>query len=125
MGTGRAGLLPAPTILTPGRAARTFTSQTVREILKEIVAFTRLTDSTGQPLTFTPRTSDGCSSPTPSAPACHRASGQVIAGHANINTTMGYNAIYPTETIEAHRAFIARRRTLRPAEEYRTPTDAE
>ncbi|MDH6590048.1 hypothetical protein M2161_009239 [Streptomyces sp. SAI-133] len=34
-------------------------------------------------------------------------------------------AIYPAETIEAHRAFISRRRALRPAEEYRTPTDAE
>jgi hypothetical protein len=50
---------------------------------------------------------------------------QVIVGHNNINTTMGYNAVYPTETIEAHRAFITRRRTLRPAEEYRTPTDTE
>ncbi|MFE5605639.1 hypothetical protein [Streptomyces sp. NPDC056540] len=50
---------------------------------------------------------------------------QVIAGHANVNTTMGYNAVYPTETIEAHRAFITWRRTLRPAEEYRTPTDTE
>ncbi|GHE92032.1 hypothetical protein GCM10014715_55530 [Streptomyces spiralis] len=38
---------------------------------------------------------------------------------------MGYNAIYPEETIEAHRAFITRRRALRPAEEYRTPADAE
>ncbi|MFE6787850.1 integrase [Streptomyces sp. NPDC057680] len=34
-------------------------------------------------------------------------------------------AVYPTETIEAHRAFVARRRALRPAEEYHTPTDAE
>ncbi|MFD5426915.1 integrase [Streptomyces sp. NPDC127084] len=34
-------------------------------------------------------------------------------------------AVYPTETIEAHRACITRRRTLRPAEEDRTPTDAE
>lgn len=50
---------------------------------------------------------------------------QAIAGHANINTTMGYNAIYPAETIEAHRAFISRRQALRPADEYRTPTDAE
>ncbi|MEV5546478.1 hypothetical protein AB0L35_10115 [Streptomyces sp. NPDC052309] len=38
---------------------------------------------------------------------------------------MGCHAVYPTETIEAHRAFIARLRTLRPAEEYRTATDAE
>ena len=38
---------------------------------------------------------------------------------------MGYKAIYPAETIEAHRAFIARRRATRPSEEYRTPTDEE
>ncbi|MER5619208.1 hypothetical protein, partial [Streptomyces sp. NPDC002215] len=29
-------------------------------------------------------------------------------------------AVYPAETIEAHRAFIARRRSTRPSEEYRT-----
>jgi hypothetical protein len=34
-------------------------------------------------------------------------------------------AIYPQETINGHRAFIARRRALRPREEYRTPTDQE
>ncbi|MFD0449221.1 integrase [Streptomyces indonesiensis] len=38
---------------------------------------------------------------------------------------MGYHAIYPTETIEAHRAFIARRRATRPSDEYRTPTEEE
>ncbi|MFG2775984.1 hypothetical protein [Streptomyces sp. NPDC048350] len=38
---------------------------------------------------------------------------------------MGYYAIYPAEAIEAHRAFITRRRAQRPGEEYRTPTDAE
>jgi hypothetical protein len=38
---------------------------------------------------------------------------------------MGYNAIYPADAIEAHRAFIARRRSLRPSEEYRTPTNEE
>lgn len=38
---------------------------------------------------------------------------------------MGYKAIYPAETIEAHRAFIARRRASRPSEECRTPTEEE
>ena len=38
---------------------------------------------------------------------------------------MGYKAVYPEEVINGHRAFIARRRALRPTEEYRTPTDAE
>jgi len=38
---------------------------------------------------------------------------------------MGYKAVYPEEAINGHRAFIARRRELRPSREYRTPTDAE
>jgi len=50
---------------------------------------------------------------------------QLVAGHRDINTTMGYKAVYPQEAINGHRAFIARRRALRPSEEYRTPTDAE
>jgi hypothetical protein len=50
---------------------------------------------------------------------------QLVAGHRDINTTMGYKAVYPQEVINGHRAFIARRRALRPGEEYRTPTDAE
>ena len=50
---------------------------------------------------------------------------QLILGHKDINTTMGYKAVYPEEAINGHRAFLARRRALRPSEEYRTPTDAE
>src|ERR1022692_4741245 len=50
---------------------------------------------------------------------------QLVAGHRVINTTMGYKAVYPEEAINGHRAFIARRRALRPSEEYRTPSDAE
>ena len=50
---------------------------------------------------------------------------QLVVGHADINTTMGYKAVYPEEAINGHRAFITRRRGLRPSEEYRTPTDEE
>src|SRR5207247_5117996 len=50
---------------------------------------------------------------------------QLVAGHRDINTTMGYKAVYPEEVINSHRAFITRRRSLRPAQEYHTPTDAE
>jgi hypothetical protein len=38
---------------------------------------------------------------------------------------MGYKAVYPDEAIQAHLAFLARRRSLRPSEEYRVPTDEE
>jgi hypothetical protein len=50
---------------------------------------------------------------------------QVIAGHQDIGVTIGYKAVYPEETIKSHLAFLARRRALRPSEEYRTPTDEE
>ncbi|WP_052425202.1 tyrosine-type recombinase/integrase [Streptomyces fulvoviolaceus] len=50
---------------------------------------------------------------------------QLIMGHANINTTMGYKAVYPEEAITGHRAYLARRRDLRPSTEYRSPTDEE
>jgi hypothetical protein len=46
-------------------------------------------------------------------------------GHKSIDTTMGYHTVYPQEVINAHRAFVARRRSVRPSEEYRTPTDEE
>jgi len=38
---------------------------------------------------------------------------------------MGYKAVYPEEAIRAHLAFLARRRSQRPTEEYRVPTDEE
>jgi hypothetical protein len=50
---------------------------------------------------------------------------QLVAGHRDINTTMGYKAVYPEEAINGHRAFIARRHALRPTDEYRTPTAQE
>jgi integrase len=50
---------------------------------------------------------------------------QIIAGHQDLNVTMGYKAVYPDEAIQAHLAFLARRRALRPSEEYRTPSDDE
>ncbi|WP_236669788.1 tyrosine-type recombinase/integrase [Streptomyces antimycoticus] len=75
----------------------------IRDALAEVLAFIGLTDSTGQPLNFTPHDfrrmfiTDAIRSGLPPHIA------QVIAGHTNINTTMGYHAIYPTKTIEAHR----------------------
>jgi len=48
-----------------------------------------------------------------------------ICGHAVLDTTMGYAAIYPDDVITHHRAFIARRRAERPSEEYRELTAPE
>src|SRR4029077_7086246 len=86
---------------------------------------TGLTDATGKPLTFAPHdfrrifTTDAIMNGMPPHIA------QILLGHKDINTTMGYKSVYPEEAINGHRAFIARRRALRPSEEYRRPTDAE
>jgi len=54
---------------------------------------------------------------------------QWLLGHAHITTTQLYlsppEAVYPEDVITAHRAFIARRRSLRPSAEYRELTPGE
>jgi integrase len=121
-------LAPAPLLFQRrvGTEQRAIGASAVRTILTGALAHTGLTDpTTGGPLHFTPHDfrrlfiTDAVLNGLPPHIA------QVIAGHNDINVTMGYKAVYPDEAIEAHRAFIARRRATRPSEEYRTPTDEE
>ena len=97
----------------------------VARLLDEALAHTGLTDPAGEPLHFTAHDfrrmfiTDAVLNGLPPHIA------QVIAGHRDISVTMGYKAVYPDEAITAHLAFIARRRALRPTEEYRQPTDEE
>jgi hypothetical protein len=97
----------------------------VRRLLNDTLTSTSLTDSSGAALRFTPHDfrrlfiTDAIMHGMPPHIA------QLVAGHHDINTTMGYKAVYPEEVINGHRAFITRRRNLRPSEEYRTPTDEE
>jgi hypothetical protein len=104
---------------------RALPAATLREWITGALNGTGMTDAAGQPLRFTPHDfrrlfiTDAIMHGMPPHIA------QLVAGHRDINTTMGYKAIYPQETIDAHRAFIARRRQLRPSEEYRQPTDVE
>ncbi|MEV6882848.1 site-specific integrase [Streptomyces sp. NPDC051135] len=104
---------------------RPISSNTVRDALNDVLLATGLTDATGKPLKFQPHDfrrifiTDAILNGLPPHIA------QVIAGHSNINTTMGYNAVYPAQAIEAHRSFIARRRNLRPNDEYRAVTSEE
>jgi integrase len=104
---------------------RPVTAQAIRQLLDIALARIGLTDAAGQPLRFAPHDfrrlliTDAIMHGMPPHIA------QLVAGHRDINTTMGYKAVYPEEVINGHRAFIARRRALRPSEEYRTPTDEE
>lgn len=104
---------------------RGISESTIRKALNETLAASGLVDKVGDPLGFQPHDfrrifiTDAILNGLPPHIA------QVIAGHDSLNTTMGYAAIYPSNAIEAHRSFIARRRQSRPVEEYRAVTPEE
>ncbi len=105
---------------------RAISDVSLRKMLNDALARTGLVDpADGLPLHYTPHDfrrifiTDAIMSGLPPHIA------QIIAGHRDLNVTMGYKAVYPDEAIQAHLAFLARRRSLRPGEEYRVPTDEE
>lgn len=104
---------------------RAITDNGIRTMLTAALAHTALLDADRQPLRYTPHDfrrlfiTDAIMHGLPPHIA------QVIAGHRDINVTLGYKAVYPEEAIATHLAFLARRRSLRPSEEYRAPTDEE
>ena len=108
-----------------GTEYRPVNAPAIRKLLDAALAAAGLTGADGQPLRFVPHDfrrlfiTDAVLNGMPPHIA------QLVVGHRDINTTMGYKAVYPEEVINGHRAFIARRRELRPSEEYRTPTDEE
>ena len=104
---------------------RPITEAAIRDMLKDALNHSGITDASGQPLIFRPHDlrrlfiTDAVMNGMPPHIT------QLVVGHKDINTTMHYKAIYPEEVINGHRAFIARRRNLRPTAEYRQPTDQE
>ena len=118
---------PMPLLLQRrlGTENRPIGTDAVRDLLDSALAHSGLTDQSGQPLKFQPHDfrrlfiTDAVMNGMPPHIA------QLVVGHRDVNTTMGYKAVYPEEVINGHRAFITRRRAIRPGEEYRTPTDEE
>ena len=108
-----------------GAENRAISAPAIRKLLEDALATAGLTGTDGQPLRFVPHDfrrifiTDAVMNGMPPHIA------QLVVGHRDLNTTMGYKAVYPEEAINGHRAFIARRRELRPSAEYRTPTDEE
>jgi integrase len=124
----RVWLPPAPLLFQHrlGAERHAFSIGLVSALLDEALSRTGLVDQAdGRPLRCTPHDfrrmfiTDAVMNGLPPHIA------QIIAGHESLSVTMGYKAVYPEEAIEAHLAFLARRRALRPSEEYRTPTDEE
>lgn len=101
------------------------THMRVKELLEELVTAAKITNTDGTPARFSPHdfrrifATEAVSSGLPVHITAK------ILGHESLATTQTYIAVYDQDVIDHHRAFIARRRTTRPSEEYREPTDSE
>lgn len=51
--------------------------------------------------------------------------GAALLGHLNLQTTRGYVAVFNEEVVRHYQAHLARRRAMRPAEEYHPATQVE
>jgi integrase len=51
--------------------------------------------------------------------------GAALLGHASLQTTRGYVAVFDEDLVRHYQLHLARRRALRPAEEYEAPSDEE
>jgi site-specific recombinase XerD len=51
--------------------------------------------------------------------------GAALLGHLHIQTTRGYLAVFDEQITRHYQEFLDHRRTLRPTDEYRTPTPSE
>jgi integrase len=108
-----------------GMDRRPLSPASIRRWIRDALTATQITDAAGKPLVFTPHDFRRIFATEAIMNGMPPHIAQLVLGHKDITTTMGYKAVYPDEAIAAHRAFIARRRELRPPEEYRTPTEQE
>lgn len=96
----------------------------VRKLLIGIASHAGLSDG-GIPVTFTPHdfrrlfATELVGSGLP----LHIVS--TLLGHLNLETTRGYTAVFPEHVIQAHHAFIERRRHTRPSHELRPASSEE
>jgi integrase len=114
-------LFQRPNSGAPASMSRT----TITRLLARAAAHANLRDVDGQQVRFTPHdfrrlfATDAVNGGLPVHIAAK------LLGHLNLATTQGYVAVYPEQVIRQVQAHIARRRTYRPSEEYREPTNAE
>ncbi|MGB7979604.1 MAG: site-specific integrase [Candidatus Nanopelagicales bacterium] len=97
----------------------------VKQLLDDLVEQARIANPDGTPARFSPHDFRRIFATEAVASGLPVHITAKILGHASLATTQSYLAIYDQDVIEHHRAFIARRRTTRPSEEYREPTESE
>jgi integrase len=108
-----------------GLRQQTITHLRVKQLLDRLVTTGAISATDGSPLRFTPHdfrrifATEAVASGLPVHIAAK------LLGHQTLSTTQAYIAVYDHDVIDHHRAFLTRRRALRPSQEYREPTDTE
>jgi len=108
-----------------GLANHIVTPHRVKVLLDSTAAAAGLTDAGGAARRFTPHDFRRIFATEAVATGLPVHIAAKLLGHQSLATTQAYVAVYDQDVIDHHRAFIARRRGLRPSEEYREPTEAE
>ncbi|HZC12149.1 MAG TPA: site-specific integrase, partial [Mycobacterium sp.] len=101
------------------------TLEQIHRLLDLAVAHAGITNAAGEPMRFRPhdfRRMFATEAVTGGLPVHIAAK---VLGHASLETTQHYLAVFPDEMIRAYRAYIDKRRSIRPEAEYREPTDKE
>lgn len=97
----------------------------VKRMLTDALTRTGIRDATGQPLRYTPHdfrrifTTEAVTGGLPVHIAAR------LLGHASLATTQAYLAVFQDDLIRTYRAFLDKRRAVRPEAEYREPTEEE
>ena len=109
----------------PKRQRGVFCRESIRQLLRDASADANLTDKDGTPVAFQPHdfrrllATEAVNNGLPLHIAAK------LLGHADLNTTRGYVAVYEEEVVRQFQVHLGRRRALRPPHEYREPTATE
>lgn len=98
---------------------------TIQRLLNETLARAGLRDATGQPLHYTPHDFRRCFASEAVAAGLPVHIVARLLGHKNVNTAQAYLAVFDDDLVRTYRAFLDKRRAIRPEAEYREPTEEE
>jgi hypothetical protein len=102
-----------------------FSPATVYRLLQDALARTELRNAANQPLKYTPHDFRRMFATEAVTGGLHVHIVARLLGHANLNTAQAYLAVFQDDLVRTYRAFLDKRRTRRPSEEYREPTEDE
>jgi hypothetical protein len=97
----------------------------IRNDLREVAKRMHVTDAAGNLIYLTPHDFRRVFATTAVQDGLPLHIASKILGHRHLNSTQPYTAVFQDDLIRTYRAFVDRRRSARPVEEYRDPTSQE